>query len=295
MRLKVMNCKSCNAPLHLEEGKLVCAFCGASYAGEKDAEDIEYEKTVNAEEYILQSLKNETSQLNEYYRKVESEIIANEKALEEAERIKRRKILKKSIISGISTCIVFCVIAVLVVVVAQIAIMADEKNTAQARERAIEKAANAVTTRVTKTELENAKDVLNEIDEMVYDFEDNAYKKNEIRIDGGTWTLSGKPQIVSRYLLTYEKKCTVYSFVKVVFTGEDGSEKEVYSCVAVDGLTVDKNGKVSLDPKKRAYELKASDYNLSWHGGFDGDLLYEEVIMKRRIHPEEALLFYYEL
>ena len=74
--------------------------------------------------------------------------------------------------------------------------------------------------------------------------------------------LSGKPQIVSRYLLTYEKKSTVYSFVKVVFTGEDGSEKEVYSCVAVDGLTVDKNGKVIL---KNQYLLSLKDNNLSSH------------------------------
>ena len=76
MRLKVMNCRNCNAPLHLEGEKLVCAFCGASFEIEKDAADIEYEKTVNTEAYILQSLNQETAALNKYYQEAEAQKLA---------------------------------------------------------------------------------------------------------------------------------------------------------------------------------------------------------------------------
>ena len=78
MKLKVMNCRNCNAPLHLEGVKLVCAFCGGTFDIEKDESDVEYEKTVNAEAYILQSLTETTTRMQDYYRKQEEEKLRKE-------------------------------------------------------------------------------------------------------------------------------------------------------------------------------------------------------------------------
>ncbi len=295
MKLKVMNCKNCNAPLHLEDGKLVCAFCGASFEIEKDAEDIEYEKTVNAEAYILQELTRETEDLNEHYRKAEEEKLAQEKKLEEEEVQRRRENLKKSIVFGIKTFAAVSLISLGIIFLVEWSSRKDDAKAARKQEEMAAKAEQATTVRVTKSELENNPDVMNKIDEMVYEYESSEYKDKEKEVDGGVWTLYEDPQIVSQYLMTTEDKSTVYSFVKVVFRTDDGREKEVYNCVALDGLKVDKKGKVSLDPKKRLYSREASDYQYYWRGGFDRDLLYEEVIMERRMHPEKPLLFYYEL
>lgn len=295
MKLKAMSCKNCNAPLHLEEGKLVCQFCGSVFDIEKDAEDIEYEKTVNAEAYILQALTNETNELNEYYRKAEEEKLAREKAREEEMMQIRRKNLKKSISQGIRTFIIFTLISAGIIVLVELSLKNDEKKKEREREARIARAEQAQTTRVTKTELENSPKVMYKIEELVYAYESSEYEEKEKEVDDEIWTLSQEPKIVSSYLLTTDEKSTVYSFVKVVFKSGDGREKEVYNCVALDGLTVDANGKVRLDSKEYVYDLEASDYEYYWRGGFDKDLLYEEVIMERRQNPEKPLLFYYEL
>ncbi|MBR3342251.1 MAG: hypothetical protein IKG30_11605 [Clostridiales bacterium] len=295
MKLKVMSCKNCNAPLHLEDGKLVCAFCGASFYIEKDASDIEYEKTVNAETYIRQALAKETNELNEYYKITEAGKIAQEKVREEEEIIKRRENLKKSLFFGIKTFIVITLISAGIISLVQFSLKNDEKRAAREKENRIAKAEQSVTTRVTKTELENSPKALKKIESLVYDFESSEYEEKEKEVDDEIWVMSQEPEIVSTYLLTTEEDNTVYSFVKTVFKTSDGREKEVYNCVAIDGLTVDTKGKVTLDPKEHVYSPEASDYEYYWRGGFDKDLLYEEVIMERRQHPEKPLLFYYEL
>ena len=295
MKLKVMNCKNCNAPLHLEEGKLVCAFCGASYEIEKDADDIEYEKTVNAEAYILQSLTQETNDLNEHYRREEAKKLAREKAREEEIAARRRENLKKSIFSAIKSIIVFTLIPAGIILVVHLSSKKDDEKAAREKEARIAKAEQAQTYRVTKTELENDKSAMRKIEKLFYEYESSEYEEVEKEIDDEIWVLAQDPEIVSTYLMTTEDDSTVYSFVKAVFTTSDGRTKEVYSCVALDGLKVDKKGNVKLDPKERVYSPEASDYEYYWRGGFDRDLLYEEVIMERRLHPEKPLLFYYEL
>ena len=295
MKLKVMSCKNCNAPLHLEGGKLVCAFCGSSFYIEKDDSDIEYERTVNAEAYILQSLTKETNELNEYYKMTEAGKLAQEKVREEKDLLKRRENQKKSIFFGIKSFIIITLISAGIIFSVQFSLKNDDKKAAREKEARIAKAEQAVTTRVTKSELENSPKVLNKIENMVYDFESSEYEEEEKEVDDEIWVISQDPKIVSTYLLTTEEDSTVYSIVKTVFKTSDGREKEVYNCVAIDGLTVDKKGNVKLDPKEHVYSPEASDYEYYWRGGFDKDLLYEEVIMERRLHPEKPLLFYYEL
>ena len=295
MKLKVMNCKNCNAPLHLEEGKLVCAFCGASFDIEKDASDIEYEKTVNAEAYILQSLTRETDELNERYRQVEAQKLAKEKRKEEEEARRRRDNLKKSIFTGIKSFIIITLISAGIIVLVEVASKKETERNAREKEAAIAKAEQAQTTRVTKSELEASGKVMSKIEDMVLEYEYGEYDEKEKEVDDVIWVLTKEPEIVSTYLLTTEDKSTVYSFVRVVFENEDGEEKEVFSCVALNGLTVDKKGNVHLDPDEDVYSREASDYQYYWRGGFDRDLLYQEVIMDRRMNPDKPLLFYYEI
>ena len=171
----------------------------------------------------------------------------------------------------------------------------DEAKKERERENRIARAEQAQSVRVTGSELLNDSKAMDQIETMVYEYENNEYDEKEKEVDDEIWVMTEGPEIVSTYLMTTEKKSTVYSFVKVVFTTSDGREKEVYSCVVLDGITVDAKGKVRLDPDKDVYSREASDYQYYWRGGFDRDLLYEEVIMERRKNPEQPLLFYYEL
>ena len=295
MRLKVMNCRNCNAPLHLEGEKLVCAFCGASFEIEKDAADIEYEKTVNTEAYILQSLNQETAALNKYYQEAEAQKLAKEQKREEEIKRRKREAQKKSIISGIKTFVILAILALGMAILVKYGSKVSAERKAREKEARIAKAEQAVSFRVTKSDLENDPEVLDEIEKMIYDFEESEYEETEKEVDDEIWTMTEEPRIVASYLLTTEKRNTFISFVKTVFATSDGREKEVYNCVALDDLTVDTKGKVKLDPKKNLYTIEASDYEYYWRGGFDQELLYEEVIMQRRRDPDVVMQFFFEI
>ena len=52
MKLRTLDCKNCAAPLRQEGDKLVCRSCGSVFDIPGDANDIEYDRIINAEDYI---------------------------------------------------------------------------------------------------------------------------------------------------------------------------------------------------------------------------------------------------
>ena len=277
MKLKVMNCRNCNAPLHLEGEKLVCAFCGGTFDIEKDESDVEYEKTVNAEAYILQSLTETTTRMQDYYRKQEEEKLRKEERQLQAEKERRQAIRKRQILGWIKTFIIIAVIGLGITILADYLRKSSEERRAGQKTVQAEKAAEATSFRVTGSELASDEDAKEQIYELIRDFEEEEYRDSVFESEEDDWKYNGDPEVIRSVLITTDKDNLLFTIVKVTLSTDDGREKELFHCLTFSDLKVDRKGNVELT-STRVESREASDYDAFWRAGFDPELLYEEVI-----------------
>ena len=294
MRLKVMNCQNCNAPLHLEGEKLVCAFCGGSFDITKDASDVEYEKTVNAETYIRQSLMETTSQLQEYYQRKEEEKIQDEEKAREAERKKVQDKRKKKLLSWIRSFIIIALLSIGIIVIVQYLSKRANDMKAEEKARKARQAAEATTFRVTGSELMTEPETMAEVYGMICQFEIDEYSETIYDMED-EWALKTEPEVIRSCLITSDEDNSLYSIVKIILSTDDGREKELYQCVVVPNIKVDRKGEVFLPDMSELQSRTASDYDPIWGAGFDPELLEEEVIRVKKEDSNNGFPLYYDL
>ena len=92
MKLRTLDCKNCAAPLRQEGEKLVCRrACGSVFDIPSDANDIEYERIINAEDYIRLELAKSILELENSYRNQEK---INQEKRDIDLRTRRKRLIK---------------------------------------------------------------------------------------------------------------------------------------------------------------------------------------------------------
>ena len=296
MKLKVMNCKSCNAPLRLEGEKLVCDFCGASFDIEKDSNDIEYEKLANAEKYILQSLTSSKSKMEEFYQKKEEESIRKEKEDEERRKQLAKDVRKKTRRDLLKYGIFFLILIAGMILLIRFSDDRREKRKAEEKASQIEKNRDVPSYRVTDTQLKKDSKTLQKIHELALDYERKEVHCDELIEDFQvTWNMVSDPQILEEYLFTTEKGNGVYMLLKVTLESDDGRTRDVYDCVVVSDITVNREGKLSIPKDVYVNSEKASDYDYFWDGSPDETLIKSEIIEGKKADPNAVMQYFFTL
>ncbi len=288
MKLRVMNCKNCNAPLRLEGEKLICDFCNSAFDIEKDASDVAYDNIANAEELIRRSLSDRKAEMEAFFKKKEAETIAREEERErkhkEALKEIRRKARRKSIISFIRTLIILAICAVVMKV------LIDKARDKKA-ERDAQKAATAANNRpksyrVVPSELEKA-GFLEYAKDLAIDSIKEKHEGAVIQSSKDIWNLVQEPQIESVYLITSDRGNGLYFIMDLVLETEDGRTTEGYDCVYLKDILVDQDGKVSLERGERCYGENSDAYDFFWRMDFDHDAMVEKAIDSKRLDAEK--------
>ena len=296
MKLKVMNCKNCSAPLRLEGEKLVCEFCGASFDVEKDSSDIEYEKLANAEEYILKSLTSQKSKMEEFYQKKEEETIRKEQEEEERRKQFVRDIKKKSRRDLLKYGMIFLILIAGMILLVQMSDDRKEKRKAEERAEQIEKNRDVPSYRVTDNQLKKDSKTLDKIHELALDYEREEVHYDELIEDfQATWIMEADPEIQKEYLFTKENGNGVYMILKITLKSDDGRTREVYDCVVVSDITVDRKGKVSIPKDVYVHSEKASDYDYFWDGSPSDELIRTEIIEGMKTDSEAVMQYFFTL
>ena len=273
MKLRTLDCKNCAAPLRQEGGKLVCGSCGSVFDIPCDANDIEYDRIINAEDYIRLELAKSIVELENSYKTKEQ--INREKRDAEftARRVRTTRALKKGIlVTGIVMIVVTLLIAGLLLVL----------NNARSKKRAAKKETETVIWdpgyRITPSDLKHDKtywDYINSeiIKETKEDFDSRGsviFSSDEI------WGVNKDPEIIDRRLITTEDSNDLYIIFKVTFENIDGSTKEMYCCCAAENLKLDKNKKIV---SKKGFTTKTTDsYDYRFHCDSELDDIYQTYI-----------------
>ena len=272
MKLRTLDCKNCAAPLRQEGEKLVCKACGSVFDIPRDANDIEYARIINAEDYIRLELAKSLLALENSYKTQEQ--ISKEKREQEysARRRKMVKILGIVILVECLTTIFWYVLGGILIFGANYA--ANKRNKAQ------ETSVEAVWDpgyRVTPSDFENDAEFWDYINSGIikdtregYDSRGSViYSSDEI------WGVNTDPEMIYRCLITTEKENALYVIFKVTFENVDGSTKEMYYCCAAENIKVDAKGNIVYD----GFQGKETDtYDPDFRSDTDLDNIYEKYI-----------------
>ena len=272
MKLRTLDCKNCAAPLRQEGNKLVCASCGSVFDIPSDATDIEYDRLVNAEDYIRLELAKSILALEKSYKTKEQ--ISQEKR--EKEYTARRKRLTKAfgiiiLVAAVSTilCSVFGGV-----------IFGALNSARHNRHKAQETAETAVWDpgfRITPSDLKNDKDFWNYISEGIIEDTKEGYdsRGSVIFSSDEIWGVNTDPEIIGRYLITGEYDNALYIIFKITFENIDGSTKEMYYCCAAEDITVDENGNIVYDGFTG---MDTVSYDIRFHADTDLNMIYQTFI-----------------
>ena len=295
MKLRIMNCKNCNAHLRLQDDKLVCDFCNSVFDIEKDESDVEYEKTVNAEEYILRSLQDKTAQLQEFYQKEEQKKIEMEEKRDREIKERRREARRKARIHLIKECIM----VLLIVGISFIAVKylrskylnednlrgGNQNQTTETRPK---------TYRVTKSQLLDDKKFLDKADEMAFEFEREEHEGAVILSSDEIWNMTSDPEVLERYLVTSDASNGIYEFLQVTMDAGDGRTLVGYVCVVIPNILVDEDGQVYQEDHALTRVQEPADFDYTWKMSFDYEVLKDEVLTEIKKDAERNY-FVFEL
>jgi len=290
MKLKVLTCNLCEAPMRFENGKLICDYCGAVREIEKDASDTEYEQIANAEEHIRLSLERQKQEMEDYFAQEEQRQIEAEE--EAARRERKRKIqerlrrLRRSLIRmGI-------IVAIIVAIGFLLKYMAQRRSEQMKTTVAttVEKEQVKKKDHVTKTDLLNDPQFLENTEKAALEQAKKVHYSNVIISSKEIWGLSGTPKLLESYLVTSENGNYLFFLYQSTLKTKAGDEKEVYNCIAVEDIEVSSDGKVSFN--SRVYEEKAGEYDFYWRCSFDLEQLRGEVIDAKRNSVKRKYFIY---
>lgn len=295
MKLVVMNCKNCNAPLHLVDGKLVCEYCNSVTDIPKDSSDEAFERVANAEEYIRRTLDQKKENLQKYYQEKEAEKLekeANEEKLRKARR------LRSTLKSMVKVFVTLLFIAILVAVLIHFANENVKRKEKEAAERYEEMMKNKPASyRLTKTELLSDGAFAEESEKMALEYlkEDHSRSIYQATDDGlAIWSMEQEPELLSKYLITTDRGNGLYFFYKVILETGDGKTMEGYDCVVIDDVHLGKSGKIESDGDYRIHNEKSNTYDFYFGLDFDYNSMMTEIVELKKI-SDRAEYFVYEL
>ena len=271
MKLRTLDCKNCAAPLRQEGEKLVCRSCGSVFDIPKDANDIEYERTINAEDYIRLELAKSLLALENSY-KAQEQFSKEKRDRDYAARRKRlMKILGLIIlITCVSTMFEYLIGGALFISLSSLSY----------KKQQAENADGTLTWdpgyRVTPSDLKKDKVFWNYIDNDIIVETKAGYNSygSVIFSSDEIWEVSGKPEVLDRYLITYDDSNALYIIFKVTFKNIDGTTQDMYCCRAAENIKVNK-GKIEYD---KFIGKDTDSYDFRFHSDTDLDLIYETYI-----------------
>ena len=289
MKLKVLTCKLCESPMHFEDGKLVCAYCGAVRDVEKDASDAEYEQIANAEEHIRLSLERQKQELEDYYAQEEQRQIEAE---EEAARQERKRKIKEKMRRLRRTLIIFGVILAVCFAsgfMIKYYVQRDAK-TEMATPVTTQKEDIRKNDHVSRADLLKDPHFLEQAEGAALQQAEKVRSSNIIVSADERWSLSGTPILLETYLVTSKNESYLFFFYQSTLTTKAGDKREVYNCIAMQDIQVSSDGKVSYG--SRVYEQKGGDYDFLWKCAFDLEQIRGEIIGSKRDDVMEKHFIY---
>ena len=272
MKLRTLDCKNCAAPLRQEGEKLVCRACGSVFDIPRDANDIEYARTVNAEDYIRLELAKSLLALENKYKTQEQ---INQEKRDQDFRAKRKRLIKTLgmiiLFASIATILSSAIGGILFVT------LGNYKNRKQKAQETTETAVWDPGYRVTPSDLKNDTKfwfyinggIVSETREGYDSWGSVIFSSDEI------WSVNEDPEIIGRYLITTEDSNALYIIFKVTFENVDGSTKDMYYCTAAENIKVNAKGKIVYNGFS---EQNTDSYDFRFHSDADLDLIYQTYI-----------------
>jgi len=288
MKLRVMNCKNCDAPLRLSEGKLVCDFCNSAFEIEKDSSDVAYENIVNAEEMIRRSLTDQKAEIEAHFREQEQKKIAQEEERERQRKEFAKRERRRRMIRSIRSLIITILICAAMAFGAKFLMEKYKKdqpvttNNSSAPTTAKKKDSY----RIVPWQLEQDEEFMGSLRQLIIDCEKEEHDRAVIQSSKDIWNMVEDPTIEEMCLFTSDRENGLYCIVKVVLQTKDGRTTEGYDCLVIQDLIIDEKGKVKQGEKARNHFEHSSSHDYFWGLDFDRDVLYSEKITEKRTEVE---------
>jgi hypothetical protein len=271
MKLRTLDCKNCAAPLRQEGEKLVCKACGSVFDIPRDANDIEYARTVNAEDYIRLELAKSLLALENKY-KTQEQINQEKRDLEFS--AKRKRLIKTVgmiiLFASIATILSYAIGGILFVTLGN---YKNKKQKAQTTETVVWDPGY----RVTPSDLKNDNKFWFYINGGIVSETRKGYDSwgSVIFSSDEIWGVNEDPEIIGRYLITTEDSNALYIIFKVTFENVDGSTKDMYYCCAAENIKVNERGKIVYN----GFSGKNTDtYDFRFHSDAELDSIYQTYI-----------------
>lgn len=272
MRLRTLDCKNCAAPLRQEGAKLVCRSCGSVFDIPNDASDIEYERIVNAEDYVRLELAKSILELENSYKTQEQ---INQEKRDKDFAARRNRTIK---VTGMI--VLFASISMIVSFVIGAVLFSAVQNARYKKERAQAATETEVWDpgyRITPNDLKNDRKFWDYINSDIIAETKAGYDSRGSVIFGSDeiWGVNRDPEIIGRYLITTKNSNALYIIFKVTFENVDGSTKEMYYCCASENIKVNEKGKIVYG----AFEGKDTDtHDFRFYSETDLDSIYRTYI-----------------
>ncbi len=271
MKLRTLDCKNCAAPLRQEGEKLVCKACGSVFDIPRDANDIEYARTVNAEDYIRLELAKSLLALENKYKTQEQ---INQEKRDREFSAKRKRLIKTVgmiiLFASIATILSYAIGGILFVTLGNYKNM---KQKAQTTETVVWDPGY----RVTPSDLKNDNKFWFYINGGIVSETRKGYDSwgSVIFSSDEIWGVNEDPEIIGRYLITTEDSNALYIIFKVTFENVDGSTKDMYYCCAAENIKVNERGKIVYN----GFSEKNTDtYDFRFHSDAELDSIYQTYI-----------------
>ena len=273
MKLRTLDCKNCAAPLRQEGDRLVCAYCGSSFDIPADANDIEYEKIINAEDYIRLSLAKSLVNLENSY--MTKEQINEEKRANI--RRGRRERLKKNLIKA-----VIMMVLITIAEGALIFLVLFKNDDDSSKDVTKEVSVWDPGFRITPDDLRSDKEFMDYISNGIIAQDKEGHDGAVIFSSEDIWNVVKDPEIIGRYLVTEEDGNTLYILFKVTYETDDGRTLEMYDLLASRKLTVGTDGKIVYE----GFEGCTTDeYDFRFHSNPELQPLYDDYICSGNTDP----------
>ena len=271
MKLRTLDCKNCAAPLRQEGEKLVCKACGSVFDIPRDANDIEYARTVNAEDYIRLELAKSLLALENKYKTQEQ---INQEKRDREFSAKRKRLIKTVgmiiLFASIATTLSYAIGGILFVTLGN---YKNKKQKAQTTETVVWDPGY----RVTPSDLKNDNKFWFYINGGIVSETRKSYDSwgSVIFSSDEIWGVNEDPEIIGRYLITTEDSNSLYIIFKVTFENVDGSTKDMYYCCAAENIKVNERGKIVYN----GFSGKNTDtYDFRFHSDAELDSIYQTYI-----------------
>ncbi|MBQ6271400.1 MAG: hypothetical protein IJK65_06815 [Clostridiales bacterium] len=295
MKLVVMNCKNCNAPLHLIDGKLVCEYCDSVTEIQKDSNDEAFERVANAEEYIRRALDQKKENLQKHYQELEAQKLEKEAYEEKLKKARRFRSMLKSIVKLV---LMLVFIAAILAGMIYLVKKSDDKKKEQEAARYEEMLRNKPESyRLTKTELLSDSAFEKEAERMALEYLKDDHKGSiyEAADDGlNIWSLQQEPELVEKYLITSDRGNGLYFFYKLVLETDDGLTKEGYDCVVISDIFLGKDGRITTDGEYWIHRESSDSFDYYFGLDFDLDSMRYGIVEKKKA-DEDRLYFVFDL